>query len=1264
MNKRFLFAFSAVAIAIPTVNVQAQHAAEAEKAPYRLTAVKTVAPPTIDGDMNQTDWIGPEWGAAAAITGFTDIGNHKYAPRQTRGYFTYDAEKLYFAFSSDIEAGTRPIANAVGRDSTVFSDDAIEFIISPFGEGQGEKPAVFQFIGNSTGVIYDAKNDDKSWNGNWHYAAKAYGTKWIGEGSIRWADLGVATPKDGDTWRLNFARDWQTPQAATVWGPSTNFTQIKNMAYVTFREKGTVAQVESLGKFTSGNVKFNVDLANIGGAAPDDITGTLTLGSAVTPVSATVQPNGKAKLEFKTSIPDKTTDSLLLNITSKTTGDTLWQGGLTFDKTDPVIVELHPIPSKGKVDVKIDISGVPERPAGATAKVAFMADNATRKVAEVAVNTFDENGRSFSELALGKLPVGDYIVLTSLYDGTNKINETRSHFHRLDDSWIGNKVGISDVILPGWTPIGVSGKNLSVWGRNFAFDNTLFPSQIVARSASLLSSPIRLEGSVNGKPIKWDNVTFKVIKKTPARVDFVTTATSGSLQVQNEAYLEYDGMFFFKMHLKPLGKPVKVDSLKLVIPFAAGRALFLNKDPGIFPEDYGGSRIPAGQGSVWKRPFAHFMWVGDHDRGLQWFAEDSVQWSIPENKKTLELTRKNNITEWGITFADSALDLSETRTIAFGLHPTPVKPLPKQSRMLSMASHQGQSPGIVWTDPGLNPYFGYPQATDPAYAKGRTDNFHQHGGRVIPYMCPVRLGELSPEWQFYGRDWAMPGVLNNYDTDVLEFSGGQMGACPSVPAFRDFMAWKNKEYLDQTGFDGLYYDFAWPYPCYNDGHNHPVGAYPILGFREMYKRLYTLCKLRNPNNLIVAHTSGGILMPMLSWADTTVPGEEIVSKMMQAREKPETKNTTDLADVIDLDYYLAFNMGRQFGNVPTYMQPVWCEYKHTGNFMLLTDSIGAWRYDPYLVQLYQDLGMGEDDVRFLPFWSNGKLAQTTFTEAPGGLKGEKYPNPLTSMYQRPGKFLMLAVTNWTKSDRKVNVKLDAAALKINLNDYVLADAFPRYPLFTAKDKFEVQVGARSFRIILLKKKVAGDKALPLGADIPSPEADMVAGRGYLRGDTGIKLFVGDATVNKNVALPQESRLAQTFTLKKPTKIQKLGLEFMEKAGQRQGKFMDLKIYQSDANGLPTAKLADPRAWGWYSSIPGNTDYKYFIFRESFVLPPGKYTFVLTKSPAKPTDHHHYEVQLWPQPYMPEEKSFVWTSATKRWEKADGVVGFGVYGFER
>src|SRR4051794_27823707 len=70
--------------------------------------------------------------------------------------------------------------------------------------------------------------------------------------------------------------------------------------------------------------------------------------------------------------------------------------------------------------------------------------------------------------------------------------------HAKDLPWIGNKIGVTEKVLPPWTPIEWkqdtgAALNLSCWGRTYAVDGSGLPTQVKVLDENILSAPMRVE---------------------------------------------------------------------------------------------------------------------------------------------------------------------------------------------------------------------------------------------------------------------------------------------------------------------------------------------------------------------------------------------------------------------------------------------------------------------------------------------------------------------------------------------------------------------------------------------------------------------------------------------------------------------------------------------------------------------------------------------------------------------------------------------------
>jgi len=197
------------------------------------------ASPPLDGRLDAACWA-----KAAPLTPFY-VSNRGAQPAATptTALLSYDAKNLYVAFRNVEPRLDALKAAATTRDGPVYNDDCNEvFIAAPSGRA-------FQFILNSAGAQWDgelyarAEGDayraDASWNGLWRGVASKGQGEWVAEFAIPFAILG-GPPKDGETWRLNLARERHGyAEELTHWNcVEDNFNNVAKFACLRFDDKG------------------------------------------------------------------------------------------------------------------------------------------------------------------------------------------------------------------------------------------------------------------------------------------------------------------------------------------------------------------------------------------------------------------------------------------------------------------------------------------------------------------------------------------------------------------------------------------------------------------------------------------------------------------------------------------------------------------------------------------------------------------------------------------------------------------------------------------------------------------------------------------------------------------------------------------------------------------------------------------------------------------------------------------------------------------
>jgi hypothetical protein len=192
--------------------------------------------PAIDGRADEDGWRGIA--SLGLIHNISRKGYNTKLVDMTSVKLGYDDESLYIAYVCD-EDTAKLITKYDGRDTSVWRDDSIDFVLLPRGTA---KSGYFHFIFNSAGACFDAVgNGGREWNGDFLVATgkdHPAGT-WTVEIAIPWKTLGrKAVP--GEVWRAQFGRTNTDGAGApehtvfSAWVPSTSFDNADYLGVIAF----------------------------------------------------------------------------------------------------------------------------------------------------------------------------------------------------------------------------------------------------------------------------------------------------------------------------------------------------------------------------------------------------------------------------------------------------------------------------------------------------------------------------------------------------------------------------------------------------------------------------------------------------------------------------------------------------------------------------------------------------------------------------------------------------------------------------------------------------------------------------------------------------------------------------------------------------------------------------------------------------------------------------------------------------------------------
>jgi hypothetical protein len=88
--------------------------------------------------------------------------------------------------------------------------------------------------------------------------------------------------------------------------------------------------------------------------------------------------------------------------------------------------------------------------------------------------------------------------------------------------WLGSRAGLSDEVLPPWTPVEASGGQVAVWGRTYTFRGLPFPEAVITRDTEILASPIRLIAIADGEDLRWTGASCRTVETKPNVVELAT----------------------------------------------------------------------------------------------------------------------------------------------------------------------------------------------------------------------------------------------------------------------------------------------------------------------------------------------------------------------------------------------------------------------------------------------------------------------------------------------------------------------------------------------------------------------------------------------------------------------------------------------------------------------------------------------------------------------------------------------------------------------
>jgi len=556
-------------------------------------------------------------------------------------------------------------------------------------------------------------------------------------------------------------------------------------------------------------------------------------------------------------------------------------------------------------------------------------------------------------------------------DGKTELGRSFA-FERKSFAWEGNDLGFKREVYPPFTPMRINGQEMAVVLRKHRMNAFGLWDSVVAAGRELLAGPMMLRYWVHGAEGKWASAPGKFTEQEPAFARFEGESSAPALTVNAYNAIEVDGCMKVLMVLFPGRSATEIERLTLEIPLRASEARLLHETTDTLRQNFAGA-VPEGQGVVWdsrnghrtkswRNAFTAYVWLGNPNRDLAWFAENDKGWvTRKDHKEPLqEVIREGDKVILRVHLINQPITLKEARMLSFGLQASPTKPMPEGWR----AKLRDMPTGLaVVPFGGLCCSYQTPYRNDwaiadkiaEARATGKVDSDwfaaydKQHNpppahgtwpwlGSVMHFAGRAKdVGPNRPltvyheemaactvrdEWKVFADEWTVEpsafrrGPLTEPDESI--FRRGR-NANPSATvnfgrSYQDFGCYVANEWL-KRGMS-LYWDNTYPRSSMNplnsaayvteDGTIQP--AVILWNQREYQKRVWNLLqewRKKRPEPLEwVNHMTNTLVLPIHTWATANLDHELGSAKPFS----PE--------------WLQAETVGRQVGNYPLTLYPI------------------------------------------------------------------------------------------------------------------------------------------------------------------------------------------------------------------------------------------------------------------------------------------------------------------------------------------------------
>jgi len=933
-------------------------------------------PPTIDGTIGEEEWAG-----ATRQVGFIALHKKRLSHRDGVFWLGSDGREIFVAIQSEMPPQGGLMTRVVPKGSVdvqAWRDDSIELWLDPFRSVEGHKRILYQIIANARGALYDVAHDrtkgmsQTSWRVKWRFANKVVDGWWHVELAIPLTSLGVEGKLAGMEWGVRIGRNWKQPWEQASWSPTAiAYNDPETMPVVRWAEAAPVVQMLAVGDRERTKAALATRIANPT-AQPMTVKVALRNQHADSPANekteTLVLPPGQARTVRLDGTSYATGNNLASIAVTSPDGKTTWflrdfgwslerpenRWRVALHEREAIDLAFGYYPYHNQIKARLDVSALPAAKQVKGATLVVRSKGADKPILRKPMPPLKDH-RAEVVADLPNLADGTYEVLAELQGGEGVPKQSPAkEFLRTHFPWEHNTLGVSDRVMPPFTPLEVEGNTVRAVLRSHVMNGQGLWDQVTSRDTPLLAAPMHYEVVAEGG---LPSSEASVRKTSDVSVAVDAKWFQNPIVAEVASGFDVDGMMKVTLDLTPRNA-TPVERLDLVIPLRDEVAPLMHVCGDGLRFNYGGE-VPKGEGLVWDSTkaskletvgaFVPYIWLGGTERGIAWFADSDRDWRLDDKKPALELTRRKGVLELRIHLISTPGPLKRRRRIVFGLQATPTKPMMPMPSWRRINSLVGKSPQFLryhvlgatfyWGAEAYNPFperkdfalydlFAEIRRTGKVDEKavlrelrkygpdGERDNKWDASIRNAVHHCKAQPDVLIPytnargigrceDFDVFQDEW----LVADYTTRSGAPVAYDVSPCRS---YQDFAVWYFAKMLDSGAFDGLYFDNT-----FLKAHKDIVsgGAYvrddgllqPGVGLwhmREYLKRCAILCWQKGRPFTNVSHMTNTQIVPINTWAGINLAWEW-------------RYGDSDAHDRFSPDYCRAVCCGFQTGSRPT-----------------------------------------------------------------------------------------------------------------------------------------------------------------------------------------------------------------------------------------------------------------------------------------------------------------------------------------------------------